>query len=89
MGAGANAKARSQERERARRYQARLEFQRGLARRRRRDDLIAGIAGGVLVLAVIGGQVLASTSGTDAPDPAPSGTSTPQPAPGATDLPSQ
>ena len=44
------------ERERVRVYQARQEFHAGQARRRTRDNLIAGIGGGVLILAIVAGQ---------------------------------
>lgn len=69
MASGNNAKARSQERERARRYQARLAYQAGLGRRRTRDNLIAGIAGGILILAVVGGQIAYFGVGPGAPEP--------------------
>ena len=69
MASGNNAKARSQERERARRYQARLTYQAGLGRRRTRDNLIAGIAGGILILAVVAGQVAYFSVGPGAPAP--------------------
>jgi hypothetical protein len=79
------------ERERARLYQARRAHHDAQIRRRRRDNLIAGIGGGVLVLAVLGGQIAYYTLGPGAisptvetPSPTPSGTtppSTPLPTP--------
>ena len=45
------------ERERARVYQARQAFHAGQARRRTRDNLIAGVGGGLLILAIVAGQV--------------------------------
>jgi len=66
-------------RERARLYQARQEFHEGRTRRRTRDNLIAGIVGGILILAVIGGQIAYFTAGPGAPQPAPSPTPTQTP----------
>lgn len=60
------------ERERARVYQARQAFHRTQARRRSRDNLIAGVVGGVLILGVVGGQVAFYTLGPGAPSPSPS-----------------
>jgi hypothetical protein len=64
-------------RERARLYQARLQFHEQQAGRRRRDNLIAGIAGGVLVLGLIGAQTAYYVAGPGAPAPSPASTSTP------------
>lgn len=68
-----------EEKERTRVYQARLALHRGQLRRRNRDNLIAGVAGGVLILAVVGGQIAFFTvgPGVPAPSPAPSEPSTP------------
>ncbi|MEZ3160250.1 dioxygenase [Microbacterium sp. BWT-B31] len=66
-------------RERARLYQARQQFHDGRAKRRTRDNLIAAIGGGALILAVVGGQVAYFTLGPGAPEPAPSATPTPTP----------
>lgn len=75
-------------RERARLYQARQEFQASIVRRRGRDNLWAGIVGGALILAVIGGQVAYYTLGPGQPEPAPTSTPTPTtPAPSPTDSP--
>lgn len=71
--------------ERARLYQARQQFHQDQARRRRRDNLIAGIAGGVLVLGLIGAQTLYFVAGPGAPAPSPTTTSTPGPSPSATE----
>jgi hypothetical protein len=86
-------------RERARVYRARQEFHDGQARRRRRDNIIAGLAGGLLILAVIGGQTAYFTLGPGAPDPEPAPTptetstppATPDPTttPGTTDAPAE
>ncbi|MCR2811050.1 MULTISPECIES: dioxygenase [unclassified Microbacterium] len=67
------------ERERARVYQARRAFHEGRARRRTRDNLIAGIGGAVLILAVIAGQAAYFMSGPGAPTPTPSSSTSPAP----------
>jgi len=54
-----------------------------VTRRRTRDNVLAGVVGGVLILAVIGGQVAYFTMGpgTPAPSPSPTTSTTPPPAP--------
>jgi len=79
VAAGAGKRQSRDERERTRVYQARQEFHEGLIARRRRDNLIAGIAGGVLILAVVGGQIAYYTLGPGAPVPEPTATATPTP----------
>lgn len=75
-------------RERTRLYQARQEYHDGRARRRLRDNLVAGIGGGALILAVIGGQVAYFTAGPGAPAPEPTPTQTMDaPTPAPTDIP--
>lgn len=64
-------------RERARTYQARREFHDGISRRRTRDNLIAGIAGGLLIVGLVVSQTVYFTSGPGAPEPAPTSTPTP------------
>jgi hypothetical protein len=75
-------------RERTRLYEARRQFHDSQAHRRTRDNLIAGIVGGVLVLGLIGAQTLYFVAGPGAPEPSPSSTptptATPQPTPSAT-----
>lgn len=66
-------------RERSRLYQSRQAYQDGRARRRLRDNLVAGIGGGLLVVAVIAGQAAYFTVGPGVPEPTPTGTSTPLP----------
>lgn len=68
-------------RERARLYQARKTFHESLQRRRTRDNVIAAIAGGLLIAAVLGGQLLYFTVGPGTPEPEPSPTATTSPAP--------
>ena len=85
-------------RERTRLYQARQEFHAGQGRRRTRDNLVAGIAGGLLILGVVAVQTAYFVAGPGAPeptptptqtmDPTPSGTPTPTPTPSATPSPS-
>jgi hypothetical protein len=74
-------RAAREARERARIYRARQEFHASLQRRSRRDNLIAGIVGGVIVLAAIGAQVAYFTAGPGTPPPAPAPTSTTTDAP--------
>jgi len=81
VAAGAGKSKSRVEQERARVYRARQEFHQGLIARRRRDNLIAGVAGGALILAVIGGQIAFYTVGPGAPVPTPSATPTPTDAP--------
>lgn len=58
-------------RERARVYQARLQLHEAQSRRRRRDNLVAGIVGGLVILAAAGAQVAYFTTGPGAPEPTP------------------
>jgi len=81
----ANPQGREQReaRERARLYQARRDFHDRAVRRRRRDNLIAAVGGGILILGVVGGQVAFYTLGPGTPAPSPSTSSTPIPTPAA------
>ena len=72
VAAGGKDRGTRDARERSRIYQARQKFHEDQARRRRRDNLLAGIVGGALILAVLGGQVAYFTMGPGAPEPAPS-----------------
>ncbi|MGR6741783.1 dioxygenase [Microbacterium arborescens] len=75
--------------ERARLYAARREYHDGQKRRRSRDNLMAAVAGGILIMGAIGAQIVYFTAGPGAPapdeTPAPSPTQTvpssPSPAP--------
>jgi hypothetical protein len=67
------------ERERVRVYQARRAFHEGQSRRRTRDNLIAGIGGGLLILAVVAGQAAYFMAGPGAPEPSPSTSTSPEP----------
>lgn len=92
MANGASGKQSREEKERARVYRARQEFHASLGARRRRDNLIAGIAGAVLLVAIIAAQVAYFTVGPSTPapslTPSSTSTSTPAPEPTATDTPS-
>ena len=79
MATGAGKKQSREEKERARAYQARKEFHEGVVARRRRDNLLAGVAGGALILAVVGGQIAFYTLGPGAPEPTPGPTPTATP----------
>ncbi len=68
-------------RERARLYQARRQFHEDQSRRRHRDNLIAGIAGGVLILGLAAAQTAYFVAGPGAPEPTPSSTPAPSPSP--------
>ncbi|GAB3601869.1 dioxygenase [Microbacterium aureliae] len=73
-------------RDRARLYQARRAFHETRARRRTRDNIVAGVAGGLLILGIAAAQTVYFTAGPGAPEPTP--TSTPirtiAPTPGET-----
>lgn len=65
------------EAERARVYAARKQWHEGQIRRRVRDNTVAGIAGGLLIVATIASQTVHAQ--VTAPEPAPTETSTPAP----------
>lgn len=81
MATGSKDRASRAERERARLYQARQSFHEGQQRRRRRDNLIAGVAGGFLIAGIVAAQTAYFTVGPGAPEPAPSPTQTSVPSP--------
>lgn len=64
-------------RERTRLYQARRQFHEGEAKRRTRDNLIAGIAGGLLIAGIAAAQTAYFVAGPGVPEPAPTSTPTP------------
>lgn len=96
MANGGKGRTARESRERARVYQARQDFQRGLERRRLRDNLIAGVVGGVLLVGVfalqtayfVGGPGAPEPSVTPAPTPVPTSTPTPSAPPTPTPTPS-
>lgn len=79
MAATGSAREQREARERARVYRARQQMHEKRGRRRRRDNLVAGLAGGALILAVVGGQFAYYTVGPGgvASDPTPTVTPTP------------
>ena len=81
MAAVGKDRAAREARERARAYQARQQLHEGQRRRRTRDNVIAGVAGSVLILAVLGAQSLYFTAGPGTPTPTPSATAPVTPAP--------
>ncbi len=87
MATGANKKQTRAERDRARLYEARRSFHDGLLRRRRRDNVLAGVVGGILILGVLGGQVAYYGMGPGRPAPEPSATPTPTPTTATTPTP--
>ena len=66
-------------RERARLYEARRDFHDRQIRRRTRDNLIAGIAGGLLVVGLAAVQTAYFVAGPGVREPAPTSTPTPTP----------
>lgn len=79
MATGGKQRDTKEARERARIYDARRTFHLEQSRRRTRDNLIAGIGGGLLILAVIGGQTAYFVGGPGAPTPAPTASMSPAP----------
>ncbi|QNA92672.1 MULTISPECIES: hypothetical protein [unclassified Microbacterium] len=73
-----NAQARTSA-ERARLHTARTQWHEGQIRRRVRDNTIAAIAGGLIVVAAIGSQVVHAQ--VTAPEPTPTPTVEPEPTP--------
>nr|WP_315268596.1 dioxygenase [Microbacterium lemovicicum] len=77
------------ERERARLYTVRLSFHDGLIRRRRRDNLLFGIIGGLVILGIAGLQTAYYVAGPGVPapveSPAPSATVPAEDAPAPTE----
>ncbi|QKJ19480.1 dioxygenase [Microbacterium hominis] len=74
-------------RERTRVYQARQAFHDGQGARRRRDNLVAGIVGGLLIAGLIASQAIYFTSGPGAPAPSPVSTPAPSTSPAPTEEP--
>ena len=56
-----------------------VEMRDGQKRRRVRDNVLAGVVGGVMILAVVGGQIAYHTVGPGVPEPTPTETSQPAP----------
>ena len=77
MTTGGKDRGTREARERTRLYQARQDFHAGQGRRRTRDNLIAGIAGGILILGIVAAQTAYFVAGPGAPEPTPTSTPTP------------
>jgi hypothetical protein len=75
--ASKNTQRERAEAERARLYAARKRWHESLISRRTRDNTIAGVAGGLLIVAALVSQSVHAV--TNAPEPAPTETSTPTP----------
>ena len=83
---GAANRART-EQERARLYRARIEWNESQIRRRTRDNVLAGVLGGALLLGTIASQTVHAIVLDEAPEPAPIITPTPTPEPSETPSP--
>lgn len=73
---GKNAKQARAQRERARAYKARTQENERIVRRRLHDNVIGGVAGGVLLVLILLGQTAYFTAGPGRPAPRPSPTAT-------------
>ncbi len=80
-GSQSAAKKARTEQERARVYRARAEWNENRIQRRTRDNVVAGVAGGVLILATIASQSVHAMVLDNAPEPEPTSTITPAPIP--------
>lgn len=91
MTTGGKDRSAREARERARLYQARQELHAGQERRRTRDNLIAGIAGGLLIVGVVAAQTAYFVAGPGAPEPTPTPTpaQTMDPTPSVTPTPTE
>ena len=87
MSTGGKDRGTREARERTRLYKARQDFHASQGRRRTRDNLIAGIAGGLLILGVVAAQTAYFVAGPGAPEPTPTSTPTPTTTPEPTDSP--
>ncbi|MGZ0710844.1 dioxygenase (plasmid) [Coraliomargarita sp. W4R53] len=81
MAAGGKDRETRETRERARRYSARQKYQSGLTSRRTRDNAIAAVVGGLLIVAAFFAQSIYFTTGPGAPEPQPTPSMTSTPAP--------
>ena len=87
MSTGGKDRGTREARERTRLYKARQDFHASQGRRRTRDNLIAGIAGGLLILGVVAAQTAYYVAGPGAPEPTPTSTPSPTTTPEPTDSP--
>ncbi|MFZ8757372.1 dioxygenase [Microbacterium sp. HMH0099] len=90
MATGGKDRQSREQRERARIYQARRDLHERTIRRRTRDNVLAAVIGGLVVLAAVGAQTAYFVAGPGAPAPVPSETATPAPSetPAPSDTPS-
>lgn len=77
MAARSKDKSEREARERTRVYRARVEMHEAGVKRRTRDNWIAGLVAGVIIVGAIGGQVAYYTVGPGTPAPEPTPTVTP------------
>ena len=87
MTTGGKDRGSREARERARLYQARQDFHTGQSRRRTRDNLVAGIAGGLLIVGIVAAQTAYFVAGPGAPEPSPTSTPSPEMTPTPSDSP--
>lgn len=76
MATGGKDRGSREARERTRLYEARRRFHAEQGRRRTRDNVIAGIVGGLLILGVVAAQTAYFVAGPGAPEPTPTPTPT-------------
>lgn len=79
MSSGGKDRGSREARERTRVYQARQSYHDARIRRRVRDNIVAGVGGGLAIALIIVVQTLFFTVGPGTPEPTPTGTSTPSP----------
>ena len=85
MSGGGKDRTSREARERARVYDARRALHESMGRRRTRDNLVAAIVGGLVIVAIAAAQTLYFTNGPGAPVPTPTPTATtPAPTPSVT-----
>lgn len=79
MSSANRGRSHRQDRERARLYAARTQHHQSVARRRRRDNVLAGVLGTLLIAGAIVSQAVYFTTGPGAPAPSPAATEPPAP----------
>jgi len=77
VAAGGKDRSAREARERARQYQARAELHTAQQRRRVRDNVLAGVVGGLILLGIVGAQTAYYVWGPGMPEPSPSPTPSP------------
>ena len=89
MAARSKDKSEREARERTRVYRARMQMHQAGVRRRTRNNWIAGVVSGLIILGAIGGRVAYYTVGPGTPAPEPTPTVTPSVTPVPTPDPSE